>query len=116
MDTLNKTAIGLDENITGALAYALGWITGVALLVVEHDNQYVRFHALQSSIFFGALCVFWFIGFSIPLLGWVVSIFIITPVSAGVWLLMLFKAYRGERFKLPIVGNMAEQRLAGDRQ
>ena len=116
MDTTQKTAIGLDENLTGAVAYALGWITGVALLIVEHENQYVRFHALQSAIFFGALSVLWFVGWSVPLLGWAVSVFIITPVSAAVWLLMLFKAYRGERFKLPIVGDIAEQRLSDGRK
>lgn len=111
MDAVKKTSIGLDENLTAALAYALGWITGVGLLLVEHENQFVRFHALQSSIVFGALCVLWFIGFSIPILGWVLSIVVVTPVSAIVWLLMLYKAYRGERFKLPIAGDIAEQRL-----
>ena len=111
MDSVQKTSIGLDENIAGALAYALGWITGVGLLIVEHENQFVRFHAMQSSIAFGALCALWFIGFSIPILGWVLSIMVVTPVSALVWLLMLYKAYRGERFKLPIAGDIAEQRL-----
>jgi len=111
MDSVKKTSIGLDENIAGALAYALGWITGVGLLIVEHENQFVRFHAMQSSIAFGALCALWFIGFSIPILGWVLSIMVVTPVSALVWLLMLYKAYRGERFKLPIAGDIAEQRL-----
>jgi uncharacterized membrane protein len=113
MDTGNKTSIGLDENIAGALAYALGWITGVALLVVERDNQYVRFHALQSAIVFGTLSAIWFFGVSIPILGWIVSFVIIPPVSAVIWLLMLFKAYRGERYKLPIAGKIAEERVRG---
>jgi uncharacterized membrane protein len=114
MDPANKTSIGLDENLAAVAAYALGWITGIALLIVEHENQFVRFHALQSAIFFGALSVLWFIGWSVPLLGWAVSVFIITPVSAAAWLLMLFKAYRGERFKLPIAGDIAEQRLRAE--
>ncbi len=107
----NKTSLGVDENLAGALAYALGWITGVALLVVERDNQFVRFHALQSTIVFGVLSAIWFLGVSIPILGWIVSFVIIPPVSAVIWLLMLYKAYRGERFKLPIAGNIAEERL-----
>lgn len=111
--TSSKTAIGLDENLAGALAYALGWITGAALLIVERDNPFVRFHALQSTIVFGALSALWFFGVSIPILGWIVSFVIIPPVSAVIWLLMLFKAYRGERFKLPIAGNIAEERLRG---
>jgi uncharacterized membrane protein len=111
MDTAPKTSIGLDENLTGALAYVLGWITGVALLLIERDNQFVRFHALQSSIVFGALCVLWFVGLSIPLLGWILSFIIIPPVSALIWLWMLYQAYNGNRFKLPIAGDIAEQRL-----
>jgi uncharacterized membrane protein len=39
------------------------------------------------------------------------SLFIVMPVSAVIWLLMMFKAYQGERFKLPIAGDMAEQRI-----
>jgi uncharacterized membrane protein len=113
MDPVNRTSIGLDENVAGALAYALGWISGVALLIVERENEFVRFHALQSTIVFGALSAVWFFGVSIPLLGWIVSFVIIPPVSAVIWLMMLFKAYRGERFRLPVAGKIAEERLRG---
>jgi uncharacterized membrane protein len=108
-----KTSIGLDENLAGALAYVLGWITGVALLLIEHENQYVRFHALQSTIVFGALSVLWFVCWSIPFLGWAVALFIILPVSLVLWWLMIFKAYRGKRFKVPIAGDIAEARAQG---
>jgi uncharacterized membrane protein len=108
---VNKTSIGLDENVAGALAYALGWISGVALLIVERENQFVRFHAMQSTIVFGVLCLLWFVGVSIPILGWILSFIVIPPVSAVVWLFMLYQAYQGERFKLPLVGDIAEQRL-----
>ena len=111
METATQTSIGLDENVAGALAYALGWISGIALLIVERENQFVRFHALQSAIAFGALSAIWFLGVSIPLLGWIVSFVIIPPLTAVIWLMMLFKAYRGERFKLPIAGRIAEERL-----
>jgi uncharacterized membrane protein len=108
---LNKTSIGLDENLAGALAYALGWITGAALLYLERENQFVRFHAMQSTIVFGGLCLLWFVGVSVPPFGWAISFIIIPPLSAVLWLLMLFKAYTGQRFKLPYVGDIAEQRL-----
>jgi len=111
MDGIQKTAIGLDENLAGALAYVLGWITGVALLLIERDNRFVRFHAIQSSIVFGALCGLWFVGLSIPLLGWIVSFIIIPPLSALIWLWMLYQAYNGKRFKLPVAGDIAEQRM-----
>ena len=104
-----RTAIGLDANVAAAVAYVLGWISGVALLLLEHDNRFVRFHAMQSTIVFAGLSFAWFLCFSVPFLGWLVSIFVIPPVSALLWLLLIFKAYQGERFKLPVVGDMAAQ-------
>lgn len=88
----------------------LGWLTGVALLVAERENRFVRFHALQSTIVFGGLCLLWFVGLSIPIVGWLISFMIIPPVSALLWVLLMVKAYRGERFKLPFAGDFAEQR------
>ena len=43
-------------------------------------------------------------------LGWFIAFPIILPLSAVLWLLLMFKAYRGERYKLPFAGEMAEQR------
>jgi uncharacterized membrane protein len=108
-----KTSIGLDENLAGALAYVLGWITGVALLLAEHENQFVRFHAFQSTIVFGALCVVWFLCVSIPFVGWVFAFFVIPVVSVLIWWFMIVMAYKGRRFKLPIAGEIAEQRAQG---
>jgi uncharacterized membrane protein len=96
--------------VAGALAYGLGWITGLALLLTERDNRFVRFHAMQSTIVFGALCALWFVGLSIPLLGWLISFILIPPLSAVLWLLLMFKAYQGDRFKLPFAGDIAEAR------
>lgn len=96
--------------MAGALAYGLGWITGLALLLTERDNRFVRFHAMQSTIVFGVLCALWFVGLSIPLLGWLISFILIPPLSAVLWLLLMFKAYQGDRFKLPFAGDIAEAR------
>ena len=89
---------------------AFGVPLWIAMLIMERENRYVRFHAFQSTIVFGALCVVWVLGTAIPIFGWIVSFLIIPPVSVLVWLLMLFKAYQGERYKLPVAGDIAEQR------
>jgi uncharacterized membrane protein len=65
---------------------------------------------MQSTLVFGVLCALWFVGLSIPILGWLISFILIPPVSAVLWLLLIFKAYHGERFKLPFAGDIAEQR------
>ena len=105
-----KTAGGFDENVAGALAYALGWITGVLFLVTEPANTFVRFHALQSVVVFGGLSLAWFIALSIPFIGWVIAVIVIPTVSIVLWLVLMFKAYHGERFKVPFAGDIAEQR------
>jgi len=109
-ENTERTSLGLDANVAAALAYLLGWISGAILLVTERQNRFVRFHALQSVIVFGTLSLAWFLFLSIPLLGWLISFILIPPISVIVWLLLMFKAYQGEQFKLPIVGDIAAQR------
>lgn len=111
MPDTDKTSTGLDPNVAGALAYGLGWVTGIIFLVAEPGNRFVRFHALQSIIVFGALSVLTILLQVIPFVGMLIAVFLVIPLSAVLWLLLMFKAYQGEKFKLPIAGDMAEQRL-----
>jgi uncharacterized membrane protein len=108
---LGTTSSGLDANVAAALTYAAGWVSGVAFLLFEQENKFVRFHAMQSTIVFGGLFLAWMLAWSVPFLGWIVAIFVIPPVWAILWLLLMYKAYHGERFKVPGAGDMAEQRL-----
>lgn len=106
-----KSTTGFDPNVAAALSYVLGWVTGVAFLLLERESKFVRFHAMQSTIVFLALSVICIVLQSIPILGMLVAVFFVIPLSAVLWLVLLFKAYQGERFKLPIAGEMAEQRI-----
>lgn len=108
---LGTTASGLDANVAAALTYVVGWVTGAAFLIFEPENKFVRFHALQSLIVFGTLSIAWMLALSVPFLGWIVAFLVIPPVSAVLWLILMYKAYQGERFKVPGAGDMAEQRL-----
>jgi uncharacterized membrane protein len=107
---VEPTASGFDPNVAAALAYSLGWLTGILFFMTEPRNRFVRFHAMQSMLVFGPASLALLLCLSIPLLGWVLSIFIVYG-SAILWLILMFKAYQGERFKLTIVGDMAEQRI-----
>ena len=106
-----KTTNGLDANIAAALSYVLGWVTGIVFLVMEPANKFVRFHAMQSTIVFAALSLLTIVLQVIPFLGLLLVVFLVIPASAILWLLLMFKAYQGERFKLPIAGDMADQRV-----
>ena len=105
-----KTASGLDPNVAAALSYALGWVTGLLFLLTEPNDRFIRFHAMQSTIVFAALSVLCVLLQMVPLLGMLVTVFLVVPASAVLWLVLMFKAYQGERFKLPVAGDMAEQR------
>lgn len=111
MADTERSTTSLDPNIAAALSYGLGWVTGVAFLLMEHENTFVRFHAMQSTIVFVTLSVACILLQSIPILGMLIAVFIVIPLAAVLWLVLMFKAYQGERFKLPIAGDMAEQRI-----
>jgi len=99
-----------NKNLLGAVTYLLGFITGIVFLLIEKEDKFVRFHAMQSTITFGGLFVLGIVLGFIPLLGWIVSILLV-PVELILWILLMYKAYSGEMFKLPYVGEIAEKQL-----
>jgi uncharacterized membrane protein len=111
---------GLTPNLAGALAYLLGPITGILFLVLEKTNAFVRFHAMQSTVLGVAWIVFW-IGLSIvtsvvPVLGWIVGFIVSIVLGIGgfiLWLLLMWKAYQGQEWELPIVGPFARKQVSG---
>lgn len=105
-----KTSIGLEENLAGLLCYVLMWVSGLIFLLVEKESRLVKFHALQSLITFLFLTIFSYIAGYIPLIGWLISV-LIWPLEIVLWIVLMVKAYKGEMFKLPIVGDISEQQV-----
>jgi uncharacterized membrane protein len=109
-----KTSMGLDQNVAAALSYVCCWLTGLIFYLVEKDNNFVRFHAMQSIIAFGALFVL-DIGLAIigrlPIIGLIaLPGYVILGIAAfAVFVICIIKAFQGERFHLPVVGDMAEK-------
>lgn len=119
-----KTTLGMDQNIEALLCYVGTWITGIVFFVLETENRFVRFHALQSLIAFGLISVIFiatsiltsiftfFLPFSLPIL---ILITIINVVLGGLsfvlWVLLMVKAYQGSWFKLPVIGDIVEKRI-----
>ncbi len=105
-----KTALGIDENIEGLLCYLLGFVTGLVFLILERENKFVRFHAVQSLATFVVLFVAMMIVGIIPFIGPILSILIVI-LELLLWLLLMFKAFKGEMYKLPVVGDFAENQV-----
>ena len=103
-----ETETGIKENVAGLLCYILGWVTGIVFLIIEPKNKFVRFHAIQSIIVFGAYFIVIMIFTWIPIIGLIIAI-IMWIIWFIFWILLMYKAYQGEKYKIPIAGDMAEK-------
>ncbi len=116
------SATGLDSNLAGALSYLLGPVTGILFYVLEDEDEFVRFHAAQSTIVFGglfvltiALSVVLTLLAAIPVVGWIIGLvlgfgaLLISPLFLLVWLFLMYKAFSGDRYAAPIAGKHAEK-------
>ena len=111
-----KSVFNLDEKIAGLLCYALGWVSGIFFLIADRENRFVRFHALQSTIWFGILSILsailgilrhiWLIGWLFGLLASLLGI-----VCFVSWLVLMFMAFRGTQFKIPVLGDAVEEHV-----
>jgi uncharacterized membrane protein len=117
---------GLSERAAATLSYVLGWLTGIIFFLIDR-RPYVRFHAAQSIVTFGGLHVIrgivgamfglgWFFG------GWgpfhngphwgsfgagIALLSILGFISFVLWIVCMVKAYQGERFMVPVAGDIA---------
>ena len=105
-----KTSTGLDANLAAALSYLVGFVTGAIFLVLEKENRFVRFHAMQSTLLFAGIVLLDILLQIVPIVGALMVVFVVIPASAILWLLLMFKAYQGEEFQLPVVGRIAADR------
>jgi uncharacterized membrane protein len=112
---------GLAENVAGLLCYVAGWVTGLIFYLID-KRPFVRFHAAQSLVLFGGIVIAYILLGMIAAAsifgGWMLTLmsFLIYGVlgigSFILWILCMVKAYQGVKFKLPVVGDIAEK-MAG---
>lgn len=104
----------LKPNIAGALCYPLSFVTGILFLVLTPYNKdrFVRFHAYQSIFFFAAILA---LNIALGILGivlpWRLERLLdraVDLLSFGGTLWLIYQAYRGEKFKMPVIGDLAE--------
>ena len=116
----------MDGNVTALIGYLIG-IVALVLIFIEKDNKFVRFHALQSILWFATVFVAIIVvavgGFIVSMdvaaisgtLAWIVGMLFML-IYIGLFLAMFggliygaIKSFGGEMTKLPFVGNMAEK-------
>ncbi len=89
-------------NVRAVLTYVAGWITGLIFLLIEKEDEFVRFNAAQSVVVFGGLTLISFV----PVLGQILSIFL-WPLGLILWIFLMVKAYNNDRFEVPVVADLA---------
>lgn len=110
-DDQKNTILGISENVEALLCYALFWMTGLIFLLLEQKNGFVRFHAMQSLATFLGLFVASLVLGVIPILGVLVNL-LLWPLTIVLWIVLMVKAYKGERYKLPVVGDFVEKQFS----
>lgn len=112
---------GLTPNIASMLCYICAPVTSLIFLLIEKDNKDVRFHAWQGTLFGVAIIILNILlnivgiifGHIADFLGALILSFVIPVLWLGVvvlWVVCLVKSYQGERWRLPIIGDMAAQK------
>ena len=133
MESKQKSAIGLDGNLAALLGYLI-WVIALVNIIIEKENRFVRFHAIQALAYHVALgIIFAALGIVQAILTIVLGVAASAAGSAGggigilftllsglIWLVVpllaligiivaAVKAYQGQMYKLPVIGNLAEK-------
>jgi uncharacterized membrane protein len=102
------------ENIAGVLCYAGGWVTGLVFYLID-KRPFVRFHAAQSIVVFGLLNLI-YIGLATLFFTGPLRVFgllsLLQLFALVLWIVLMVKAYQGQSYKLPVVGDLVDQLVA----
>lgn len=103
----DRTALGMRARTAGLLCYLFGWVSGLIFFLLERESRFVRFHAMQSILFFGILSILEAVFSHLPFFG---------PIGGALgivmfigWIVMMVKANRGQYYKLPLFGDLADR-------
>jgi uncharacterized membrane protein len=110
---------GMAENVAGLLCYVLGWVTGIIFFLID-KRPYVRFHAAQSIVVFGGLHLINIVvgimfGAGFMMMGGrggfglgFALYSLINLVAFVLWIVLMVKAYQGEKFQVPVAAGIAQ--------
>jgi uncharacterized membrane protein len=108
------TSTGLDPNVAAGLSYLGWWVTGLIFFLIEKQNRFVRFHAMQSILMFIGITILYIVVIfiaAIPFIGLLAWVLwpLLGLTSFVLWLYMMINAFQGRYIKLPIIGDYAER-------
>ena len=102
-DAMIYSSTGLQENTACVISYLGAFFTGLMFLVFEENSKLVKFHAMQSILFFSA--IFTYVPYGS------IGNTIVVIIAIPIWFFLMVKGYRREHYKLPFYGQLAENLL-----
>lgn len=96
----------IDPKLASLLCYLISIVGGIIFYMISKD-KFVRFHAMQSILLGAAFIVLSIVVTFIPFL-WFFS-WLVWLAYVGLTIVMMIKAYQGDKYKLPIIGDIAEK-------
>jgi uncharacterized membrane protein len=116
------TSTGVDPRLSSLLCYAAWWMSGLIFLFIEQRHRQVRFHAAQSLILFGGLsaliAALSFLSVAMLMISGGafqaarVLVYLVWLVAVILWLVLMYRTYNGETWRVPLVGDLAAKLAA----
>ena len=115
--TTERTSTGVDPRLSALLCYTAWWLSGLIFLFIEQQHRTVRFHAAQSLVLFGGLSIVIALlsFFSVAMLmvsggafqAARVLVYLVWIGAVGLWLVLMYRTYHGETWRVPLAGDLA---------
>lgn len=104
-----STSMGIEEHVANALCYALGWLSGLIILLIEKENDIVRYHAAQSIIIFGSITLLNIILPMFLFLGGLAIMSLVNLAAFVLWIVFIVTALNKKPLKIDFLASYAEQ-------
>ncbi len=115
--TNESTSTGVDPRLAALLCYTAWWLSGLIFLFIEKQHRTVRFHAAQSLVLFGGLSIIIAVLSFVSVAMLMVSggafqaarvvVYVVWIGAVGLWLVLMYRTYHGETWRVPLAGDLA---------
>jgi uncharacterized membrane protein len=113
------TSTGVEPRLSALLCYTAWWVSGLVFLIIEQQNQVVRFHAAQSIVLFGGFSLLIGLLTAVRIAMLIVSaaafsaatllVYLVWIAAVGIWLLLMVRTFKGETWRVPFASDLADR-------
>lgn len=115
-DATAKSSTGLDPKVAVLLAYLFSWLGGLIFFLIEKENKFVKWNALQALILgiiqIASIIVISFILGLIPYIGWFFFSWVGWLIAVVAWIfgiIAIVMGFQGKSFRIPIASVLTDK-------